>query len=216
MTAASSSRGIGETVARIVWFSLASPRQAVRELFSAANFTSLSWIIVTLSIAITTIWTGISTWLSLRRKSDPSAYSYFSPGQEVFEAGASALAAMVVNTLIYPLEALLWMYVFGFRGQARLVWAAVVASFALSIVIDPILDVALYQVARPETIGAEGMVFGLYLIAAISFSSYYYAEALSIGLLKAFLINSAVFTMLIVGIVITVFIFAILLWGRLQ
>jgi len=138
----------------------------------------------------------------LRDQSDASQFTFFSPGQAVAEAGAWTLFELVFGALSYPLTALLWMYVFGFRDKAWLVWGAVATTFGLSIVMDPMLEIASYHATRPDAMIAEWMVWTVYLIIALGLSSYYFVEALSIGPLKALLINSAVFAMILVGVVI--------------
>jgi hypothetical protein len=205
MTVASLSPGIAEAVVRIIWFSVASPRQAVRELLSAADVRTVSWIIVSLGVAISAISAGIAEWLNLRNQSDPSLFTFFGPGQAVAEAGASAVLEGVVGALSYPVTALLWTYVFGFRDRTPLVWGAVTTVFALYIVVNPMLDIVGYFATTPEVTEADWIVLAAYSVVVIALSSYYFVEALSIGLLRAILINSAVFAMLIVGVVIVTF-----------
>ena len=207
MTTASLSPGIAETVARIIWLSVASPRQAVRELLSATDVRTVSWVLVSLGIAISAVSAGIAEWLNLRNQSDPGFFTFFGLGQAIAEAGVTTLIEAVVGVLSYPLTALLWMYVFGFRDKAALVWGAVATGFGLCIVINPALDIVGYFATTPEVTAADWIVWAVYLIVAIALSSYYFVEALSIGLLRAVLINSAVFAMLLVGVVIAAFLF---------
>ena len=203
MTTESLSRGTAETIARIIWLCVASPRQAVRELLSAADVRTLSLILVSLGIAISSISGGIAEWLILRKQFDPDHFIFFGPGQAIAEAGAWTLFQVIVGVLCYPLTALLWMHVFGFRDKVGLVWAAVATTYGLFITADPVLNIVSHFTDTPEGIEpASWIALAVYSAFVIALSSYYFVEALSIGLLRAVLINSAVFAMLIVGIII--------------
>jgi hypothetical protein len=207
MTAASLSPGIAETVVRIIWLSIASPRQAVRELLSAADVRTVSFFLVSLGIAFSTTSAGISEWFNLRNQTNPDQFVFFGPGEAVAEAGTWALVQTVIGVVGYPLTALIWMYVFGFRDKAWLVWGAVATTYGLLVITDPILNIVGHFSGTLGEIDSAGLiVLAIYSAVVITLSSYYFVEALSIGLLRAVLINSTVFAMLMVCIVVVPFV----------
>lgn len=188
-------------LARVTWFSIANPRQAVRELLAATNVNHASWLLVTLGVIVMSVAAGVSKWFGLINETDPNQFTFFQPGSVLAEVLSWTFVEAMIGLINYPASALLTIYLFGFRDKSKLVWAAVATSYGLTIVASPLLEIASYLTATPEFSMADVIVWVPYLAVTLGICSLYLAEAVSIGVLRSFWIILAVCTLVILGIV---------------
>ncbi|MEQ1523008.1 MAG: hypothetical protein ABL936_17200 [Aestuariivirga sp.] len=202
MTTALWSRGIGETVARVIWLSIASPRQAVRELLAAKDAIVASWIISVLGVLVSSFTPSFFEWLKFLDPMRPLESTYFAFKLSLWLSMVWDLFGAVILAILIPIIILIWVYVFGFRDKSRLVWMAMAVSLAMSIILEPVFGLATYLFKIPD----DGIVFGVLLAAQLAIAlllcANYYSEALSIKFGKSILLNLGAAGMLIVPVVI--------------
>jgi hypothetical protein len=189
-------------LARVIWYSIAAPRQAVRELCGATDIRLASWILVITGTIVMAVASGVGSWFELRNSADVSEFTFFGPGQVLAEALSWAIIEAAFALASYPVAVLLWTYVFGFRDKVQLVRVAVAVSFAVMIFLGPAIELLPFlfrSVGFGEVYVAAILV---YFAIAIALCTIYYAEALSISLLRSMLITIAVSAMILVGIII--------------
>ncbi len=198
-------KSLPSTVAQTVWYSVAAPRRAVRELLSGADLKHAIIAIVILGTAVTAVDAGISTWLDLRNETDDSQFTFFGPGEAAAEALSWAGIAALLVMASYPLIIFFWAYVFGYKDQSRLVRAAVAVGFGSTVFILPAQELAFFYAGASDSNFAFAEVLATALIVSLALSTFYFAEALTISWTRSLLLNVAVFAMIFIGAIFLTF-----------
>src|SRR4029079_9337386 len=117
---------------------LSAPRASVRQLAAEAALRALAWQLVVVSAMVSVSATILT-----------DAYSYANQEGETYllpadYAIADSLlwAAIEFSILLasFPLMRFLWSYLFGFREEARAVWAAAAMLTCPAIILNPLQE----------------------------------------------------------------------------
>lgn len=160
-----------------------APYSRVRELMAEPRLKSLAWQIVLFSAVISAA-SGIAS--NYFEHKYGGGVSYILPADYPV-ADTLIWAAIEFSIFIagFPVAKFLWSYLFGYRDEAKGVWAASAMAMCPLIILDPLLEVFSFFAGSDEETFSYLLVFVAYAFVCATITALYYAAALAISYMRA-------------------------------
>lgn len=190
-----------------------APRLHVRELVAEPRLKSLGWQIVLFSALISTIAAYAGEFLGYQ---DSAAESLLFPGgHATSDLLVGAAMEFAISLAYFAAAVLLWRYLFGYRNQAREIWAASAMASCPAIFLSVLLQATYLATDIDDRFYVGIASLGYFLIGAM-LAALYYSGALAISYRRAAVLSvasMALYFMMVVIAILAIFIIPYLLWS---
>lgn len=196
---------------RYIPLSLIAPRRTAREFVNEPRLQLSSWTLIVGFSLFSALAAIVHEWLVAGKKSSDALLPSLNIEVTAVSLAGYFVVIAVINLLGFMLARFLWKQLFLFFEQDNRVMAALAMSAAVGILMDPISTGADLLLDDTQGLGPRDLLIAVYLVASLAYGATYFSEALSIGWIRAFLTEFAVFLMVVIclGIPIIVAMFII-------